>query len=244
MKCLYLILIVAFAAAMQHYVLYPAMEPLYRRNFGPMMKYSDDVINSYCGSLIGSSPMDAISIVGEAMIPFTNADEARSFQRLVWGQLDGKPRQAVFMGDLCAATDEALIKAHKITHIVNLCDKCPNKFPTLLYHNVLAMSEEHTSSGEAAALLYQEISPILQFIDNGTKNKGNILISSTRGASRSFFVAAAYLMHRHGWSLDQASAHIMSIRSSVEPSDAVLKYLVAFAAQAPQSGEPDLINMI
>lgn len=209
-----------------------------------MMKYSDDIIDSYCGSLIGSSSIDAISIIGENLGPFTNSAESRDYQRLAWGKSNGKRRQVIFLGDLCAATDESIIKANKITHIVNVCDKCPNKFPTLIYHNVMAPSEEYSRSDDTAQLIYQQLPSILRFIDEAIQNKGNVLISSTRGASRSFFVAAAHLMQTKGWSLDQVSGHLMSIRASVEPSDAVLKYLVAFASQLPQEGQPDLINMI
>jgi protein-tyrosine phosphatase len=199
-----------------------------------MMKYSEQIIQSHCASLIGSSSLDAISILGEKMKPFVSTDDARDFQQLAWGKSDGKKRQAVYLGGLCASTDEAVLKANKITHIVNLCDKCPNKFPQLEYLTLLVPSEEDGYPDYPAYMIYENIDSILQFIEGALQKGENVLIHSTRGASRSFFVATAYLMKTHGWTIDQASTHIMSIRTSVEPSDAVLKYLVAFAASLSQ----------
>lgn len=194
------------------------------------MKYSDDIINSHCESLIGSSSIDAISIVGETTRPFTSPDEAREFQQKAWGQSDGKMRQAIFLGDLCASTDEAVLKANKITHIVNLCDKCPNKFPKLQYYTLLVPSEEDGFPEEPSQMILDNMPSILRFIDDAVQRGGNVLIHSTRGASRAFLAVAAYLMKTHGWTIDEASAHLMSIRTSVEPSDAVMKRLVTFAA--------------
>lgn len=195
-----------------------------------MMKYSDDIISTHCASLIGSSSIDAISIAGQTDRPVTSADEARLFQQKSWDSSDGKLPPVVFLGDLCASTDEAVLKANKITHIVNLCDRCPNKFPTLRYHNVLVPSEEDGLSDQPAQMILDNLASTLQFIDDAVQKGGNVLIHSTRGASRAFLVAGAYLMKTHGWSIDEASAHIMAIRSSVEPSDAMMKGLVSFAA--------------
>lgn len=192
------------------------------------MKYTDDVISSYCGSLIGSSSIDAFSIVGEATGPFTSPDQAREFQQKAWSKSDGKAQQAIFLGDLCASTDEAVLKANRITHIVNMCDKCPNKFPKLRYFTLLVPSEEEGFPEEPSQMILDNMPSILRFIGDAVSEGGNVLIHSTRGASRSFFAAAAYLMKTHHWSAKEASLHLMSIRTSVEPTDAVKNSLQTF----------------
>jgi hypothetical protein len=195
-----------------------------------MMKYSDNVIKSYCAALIGSSPMDAISYFGESSGPFASSDDSRLFQESLLKRTGRDRPKAVFLGDLCASTDEAALKGHNIKYIVNLCDKCPNSFPGLHYLSIPAPSEEHDQSEDASLLILEHIDEIIAFIQKAEEERSGVLIHSTRGASRAFFAAAAYLMKTNGWNVDQASAHIMAVRPSIEPSDYVLKNLMVYAA--------------
>lgn len=198
------------------------------QNFGHMIKYTDEVIQSHCKALIGGSLMDAIAIVNQQFEPATSATE---FQRLAWNAQSMKRKNLVFLGDLCAANDEKVIRANGITHVVNLCDKCPESFYGLKYLSVLVPSEEDGDTTTSAQILYDNVHRILQFIDDAVKKEdGNVLIHSTRGVSRGFFIAAAYLMKEHHWNLDQATAHLMAVRPSVEPSDMVIAKLIEFAA--------------
>lgn len=198
-----------------------------------MMKYSDDVIKSYCAALIGSSPMDAISYFGETTKPFVSSDDSRRFQESLLKRTGRDRPKAVFLGDLCASTDEAALKAYNIKYIVNLCDKCPNAFPGLQYLNIPAPSEEHDQSEHASLVILERIEEIITFIQKAQANDASVLIHSTRGASRAFFAAAAYLMKNQGWTIDDATAHIMAVRPSIEPSDFVLKNLMVYAASLP-----------
>ena len=193
-----------------------------------MMKYTDDVIQSYCKALIGGSSADVIAVANEAMKP---ASSGFDFQRQAWLSQSENDKQLIFLGDLCAANDEKVISANRITHIVNLCDKCPESFHGLSYLSILAPSEEDGDTTTPAQVIYDNLPRILQFINNAVKKEhGNVLIHSTRGTSRGFLVAAAYLMKEHHWNLDETTAHLMAVRASVEPSDMVIAKLIEFAA--------------
>lgn len=193
-----------------------------------MIKYNDDTIQSYCKALIGGSSADAIAIVNQSCEP---ASSSADFQRMAWVAQSTEQKNLVFLGDLCAANDEKVIGANGITHIVNLCDKCPESFGGIRYLSILAPSEEDGDTTTPAQVIYDNLPRILQFIDNAVqKEDGNVLIHSTRGASRGFLVAAAYLMKEQKWNLDQVTAHLMAVRASVEPSDMIIAKLIEFTA--------------
>lgn len=203
-----------------------------------MMKYNDDVIKGFCASISGSSSIDTVLIEGNDQ-PVTSVEAAKAYQASLWsGAKLKKNKHAMFIGNLCSATNEAIIKANGVTHIVNLCDRCPSsKQPLIRQLNLLVPSEEQGDPTAAASVMLEHLDSITSFIDEGLKT-GNVLVYSTRGASRSFFAVAAYLVRNYGWSIDEATAHIMALRPSVEPSDEVVKALVTVAASLPATHAP------
>lgn len=205
--------------------------------FGHMLKYSDDVVKAFCASLSGSSAIDAVYVANRKSRLVTSSEEARAFQESTWSKYKTKKNQHIlYIGNLCGATDEALIKGHGITHILNVCDRCPNKFPFLTYLSLLVPSEEYDHPEAASIFLSDHIDEMFDFIEDGLKT-GSVLIHSTRGASRAFFATAAYLMHRNHWNIDDVTVHIMSLRPSIEPTDHVMNALITFATTHVNSSQ-------
>lgn len=206
------------------------------QNFGHMMKYSDEIIKAHCKPLLGSSMLDAVAIRRkEESMPVSSPSQARVFSLSASTPRDGKKPQVVFLGDICASVDERLLKANGITHVVNLCEKCPSPFPSLRYLSLLIPSEEGGLINHPSQLIYENLNQIIDFINVAMeKEGGSVLIHSTRGASRGFLAAAAYLIKTYGWTVDQASTHIMNLRPAVEPSDAVVAKILQFAIELQQ----------
>lgn len=97
----------------------------------------------------------------------------------------------VYIGDICAATSEDILRKLNITHIINACERCPNAFLGISYLNMPLNEYGNEDSND----LLQFFVKSNRFIDiTFVMDKSRILISSWTGEARSSALWIAYLM--------------------------------------------------
>lgn len=194
-----------------------------------MIKYSDDVIRGHCASIAGTSNVDQVFNL-EMKEPLLSNEQLQEYKRQPLSSNAKNPVGGIYLGDVCASVSEKMLSTRNISYILNVCDRCPAKFSSRRnYLSLLIPSEEHGDGSIAASMLKEKVDQTNEFIHNALKS-GSVLVHSARGASRSVFVVAAYLMKVQKWSLDDTIQHLSLMRPSIEPSNDVLNQLSEYYA--------------
>jgi atypical dual specificity phosphatase len=121
----------------------------------------------------------------------------------------------LWVGNAAAARNVALLKRHRVTHVLELHDGQQAQPPSAPPGDVVA----HT------ALLYRpadDVAAVLddavRFITQARKAKGNVLVACHTGITRSPIVAAAYLVRAHSYTVKDAVTTVLKRRALADPS--------------------------
>ena len=128
----------------------------------------------------------------------------------------------LWLGGRAAAHDEAQIDAMGVSHV--LCvggnalafgGEYEPPFPEKVTYQVVEV--EDTDDPEQVALLKATFDSAIEFIDAG-RGAGGVYVHCMAGASRSASTVCAFLMKRHGLSMDAALALVRSARPIANPN--------------------------
>lgn len=128
----------------------------------------------------------------------------------------------LYLGNLTAATDVKWLKDIKITHILTV-DSCPLPRKIQLLPNITTKYIQITDMPREDFLIF--FGDAYQFIDDGIKLGGRVLVHCYYGVSRSATLVIAYLMKKHGMCLDAAFEFVKSKRRFVGPNAGFLEQL-------------------
>lgn len=128
----------------------------------------------------------------------------------------------LWLGGRKAAHDVAQIDAMGVSHVLCVGGKSlaygavyEPPFPDKLTYKVIDV--EDMADPEQVALLKATIESAIEFIDIG-RDAGGVYVHCMAGASRSASTVCAYLMKRHGLSLEEALAVTRLARPCVNPN--------------------------
>ena len=117
------------------------------------------------------------------------------------------------------ATDERVINALGITHIVNITIEHRNAFPNKIKYLRLTLEDV------AETNLLRHLRTTSGFIEKAINKGGRVLVHCNLGVSRSSTVTLAYLMKTKGWNLEKAYTLLKVRRSCARPNAGFLKQL-------------------
>lgn len=114
------------------------------------------------------------------------------------------------------------LKEIGITDIINLSDKdnvAPDEFN---YYQISAVDDPSED-------IKQYFASTNRFIENVLARHGKVLVHCTAGVSRSPTIILAYLIYKHGYSLDEALLFVYNKRKWIRPNEGFLLQLEQYA---------------
>ena len=125
----------------------------------------------------------------------------------------------LFLGSIGCASNLKQLENNKMTHILCCASGIKNFFPNKFkYHNLQLLD----SDKEDIKKYFDES---FNFIDNGIKNGGNVLVHCHAGVSRSSTILLAYIMKSQKMKLDKALELIKSKREKACPNIGFIQQL-------------------
>ena len=135
---------------------------------------------------------------------------------------DNVPKEIIphlFLGSIGSATNLKQLENFKITHIICCASGIKNFFPDKFkYYNINLLDSEKEN-------IRQYFEESFNFIDNGIKNGGNVLVHCHAGISRSSTILIAYIMKSQKMKVDKVLELIKSKREKVNPNIGFLNQL-------------------
>uniref|UniRef100_A0A7S4FFW7 Protein-serine/threonine phosphatase n=2 Tax=Eutreptiella gymnastica TaxID=73025 RepID=A0A7S4FFW7_9EUGL len=119
-------------------------------------------------------------------------------------------RPGLFIGSMAAARDKALLRKHRITHVLTM-NGVPPVFPKDFTYEV-----KKTNDADRRLLL-QYLPTNLQFISGALTTGGCVFVHCERGVNRSGSMIVAYLMWNEGLNFEQALAEARAARRCINP---------------------------
>ncbi|KAK0735226.1 protein-tyrosine phosphatase-like protein, partial [Lasiosphaeria miniovina] len=141
----------------------------------------------------------------------------------------------LFLGNFSSSYDVETLKKHSITSTLSLMtEKSPRWMDPHVQHHVSAARRLFIPAVDADWMdILSKLDEICEFIDKqlampiGTV-PGGVLVHCRMGISRSATVVIAYLMKKHGQSVDEALAAVRAKRRIVSPNAGFLEQLQAW----------------
>ncbi|XP_075466268.1 dual specificity protein phosphatase 13B-like [Ascaphus truei] len=148
----------------------------------------------------------------------------RHHQQFPYNHVDQVWRN-LYLGDMTAAQDTALLKYLRITHVLNAAENDKdNKVNAETYKNLDIAYQGLAASNEPSF----DISPLLQqgaqFIKLGATCHGKVLVFSCNGMNRAATIVLAYLMLHQRLPLEDAIKSVISQRG-IKPNSGFLGQL-------------------
>eukprot|EP00672_Neobodo_designis_P017644 CAMPEP_0174839422 /NCGR_PEP_ID=MMETSP1114-20130205/8029_1 /TAXON_ID=312471 /ORGANISM="Neobodo designis, Strain CCAP 1951/1" /LENGTH=368 /DNA_ID=CAMNT_0016073543 /DNA_START=74 /DNA_END=1177 /DNA_ORIENTATION=- len=114
-------------------------------------------------------------------------------------------KDGIFVGNVTAAHDEDFLTMNKCTHVVNCAgSEVRDLFPGSVQY--LTFQWKDTNSSVCTTVMFdsadRNVDSAVRFIDKALEAGECVLIHSFFGVSRSCALAAAYLMVKYGWTVD------------------------------------------
>jgi len=136
---------------------------------------------------------------------------------------DAKPdkiRDWLYISGFEAAENRPVLKAEKITHVLNLTGGAEHPdFKYLIFGNVVDMPSQD---------ILQHFPVCMQFIDDARKEGGKVLVHCAAGISRSSTICVAYLMREEGLSVTDAIDAVRQCRKIICPNIGFQRQLKAW----------------
>jgi len=127
----------------------------------------------------------------------------------------------LFLGNMRASENLALLKENKITHILVVGCDLEKHFPQeFVYHQVEVIDVEFED-------MISHFHACIDFIENGLKT-GGVFVHCAAGISRSTTMIVAYLMQKNNWDLDTALRYTVERRKCVWPNMGFQNQLTLF----------------
>ena len=135
---------------------------------------------------------------------------------------DNVPKEIIphlFLGSIGSASNLKQLENFQITHIICCASGIKNFFPDKFkYYNINLLDSEKEN-------IRQYFEESFNFIDNGIKNGGNVLVHCHAGISRSSTILIAYIMKSQKMKVDKVLELIKSKREKVNPNIGFLNQL-------------------
>lgn len=110
------------------------------------------------------------------------------------------------------ACDVPRLAAAGISHIVNTCEEFSG-FPE--HYQQLGIKQLHLPITDFQPPSLAAVDEAVRFIDAAIAQGGKALVHCKAGRARSATIALCWLMKRHGWTAEQAQAHLLRCRPHV-----------------------------
>ena len=117
----------------------------------------------------------------------------------------------IYLGDINAAADEAYLKEHNITTVVNCAISCKSNYTDIKFIELRLYDDK-------SQILFPKLEVAYNFIKKNSKKNANILVHCKCGISRSTSLVVFYLMKERGWDYDRAIDYIRERRPIVQPN--------------------------
>ncbi|GAB2269900.1 hypothetical protein Dimus_004819 [Dionaea muscipula] len=142
--------------------------------------------------------------------------------------------EGLFLGSCRAAADKEGLKRLNITHILTVANAISPAHPHDFTYKIIDVKDMADTD------LAKHFSECFDFIDEANRMGCGVLVHCFAGKSRSVTVVVAYLMKRHGMSLNQAMNHVRARRPKATPNVGFYKQLINFEKSLQASGEHEL----
>jgi len=128
---------------------------------------------------------------------------------------------SLYLGPCSAASNQAFLVAHSITHVLSVGSTPTRKVEGVIYHR-LPLTDSPASS---ISKVSDEASKIIDSVIKSKGGKGSILVHCSAGISRSPTLVVAYLMKARSMSLRSALKQVLRARPQVSPNPGFLRQL-------------------
>ncbi|CAA7012968.1 unnamed protein product [Microthlaspi erraticum] len=127
--------------------------------------------------------------------------------------------EGLYLGSVAAASNKNVLKSYNVTHILTVASSLRPAHPDdFVYKVVKVVDKEDTNLG----IYFDEC---VEFIDEAKRQGGSVLVHCFVGKSRSVTIVVAYLMKKHGMTLNQALEHVKSKRPVASPNAGFIRQL-------------------
>lgn len=128
----------------------------------------------------------------------------------------------VFIGDIASASNVDELKRLGITHVITAVLGVSPQFPTeFVYMNVPIRDVESED-------IKSYLTNTTRFIDDALAGGGKVLVHCMCGVSRSATIVAAWVMSKHGHSVEETLQMMRDKRECVDPNPAFREQLKEF----------------
>ncbi|KAL5541667.1 hypothetical protein UlMin_009377 [Ulmus minor] len=128
----------------------------------------------------------------------------------------------LFLGSAAAANNKSALKDLNITHILNVTNSLEPSHPNDFVYKVIKVADREDTN------LRQYFEECFEFIDEGKRAGGCVLVHCFAGISRSVTVVVAYLMRKYRMTVSQALEYVRSRRSKASPNAGFIRQLQEF----------------
>lgn len=145
----------------------------------------------------------------------------------------------LYLGSKSDSTDRKCLETYQIKFILNVTHDLPNHFEEDGELSYLKLPVEDNWEGDLVKLFPKAFA----FIEKAIDCRKNVLVHCVGGVSRSSTVVIAYLMLKHGYSLNDAFDHVKAKKSNISPNFNFMQQLLDIErTQAPEEGSETSIS--
>ncbi|XP_062177157.1 dual specificity protein phosphatase 1 isoform X2 [Alnus glutinosa] len=127
--------------------------------------------------------------------------------------------EGLFLGSVGAANNKNALKSFNITHVLTVASTLLPAHPNDFVYKVINVTDRQETD------IKQYFNECFNFIDEAKRLGGGVLVHCFVGRSRSVTIVVAYLMKKHGMSLDQALEHVKNRRAQAAPNSGFISQL-------------------
>ncbi|KAH9610244.1 hypothetical protein KSS87_012872 [Heliosperma pusillum] len=127
--------------------------------------------------------------------------------------------EGLFLGSLGAANNKPGLKGLNISHVLTVAGSLPPPHPHDFTYKVIEVTDREDTD------LAHYFDECIDFIDEGKRSGGGVLVHCFVGRSRSVTVVLAYLLKKRGMMLSEALEYVRSKRPQASPNAGFIKQL-------------------